>query len=201
MNVVLCQQWLEVAHLSIRAVRFCSRFSTRPSACVVFAWALMCLCASAQPSSPPTCIVLGVEGKVEIAAKGKSEWQPAATNQTVNVGDRIRTGLRSRATLRWSDMSIVRVDALTSMEIQPPQKADSKPELDLKSGATYLFSREKPMEIQFRTPVASGAIRGTEFNLAVAESGRTELALLAGEVDLGNAQGSVTLKSGEQGSV
>src|SRR5437879_8993725 len=76
-----------------------------------------------------------------------------------------------------------------------------KPQPDLRSGATYGTSREKPTEIQFRAPVASGAIRGTEFNLEVAEDGRTILSLLDGEVDLSNEQGAARLASGEQGTV
>src|SRR5262249_14844010 len=119
----------------------------------------------------------------------------------LNVGDRLRTGLRSRATLRWSDLSVLRVDELTSLELQPPDKAKDKPQLELKSGATYLFSREKPEEIQFRTPAASGAIRGTDFNLAVREDGQTVLSLIEGEVLLTNSLGGETLRSGEQGLV
>ena len=160
--------------------------------------------ANAQTNSAPAhvdCVVLTVEGKVEVVRKGATEWAAVSTNQVLNVGDRLRTGLRSRATLKWSDLSVVRVNQLTSMELTAPEKPGGKTQLDLKSGATYLFSREKPEEIQFRTPVASGAIRGTEFNLAVADDGRTELALLDGEVDLKNSQGAVTLKSGEQGTV
>ena len=138
---------------------------------------------------------------MEVARKGAAQFTTASTNTVLNIGDRLRTGLRSRATLRWSDQSVVRVDELTSLEIQPPDKARAKPELDLKSGATYFFSREKPEEIQFRTPVASGAIRGTEFNLAVAENGRTVLSLLDGEVLLTAAQATETLRSHEQGTV
>jgi len=158
----------------------------------------------AQPapeSQTAPAIVLGREGKVDAAAKGTANWTAVTTNQALNTGDRLRTGLRSRATIRWSDLSVVRVNELTTMEIQPPAKAGNKAELDLKSGAAYFFSREKPSEIQFRTPVASGAIRGTEFNIRVAEDGSLELALLDGEVDVANAQGSVTLKSGEQANV
>jgi len=156
---------------------------------------------AAESGSEPGCTVLTAEGKVEVALSGKADWTAAVTNQVLHAGDRIRTGLRSRATLRWSDLSVVRVNQLTSMELAAPEQAGTKTQLDLKSGAAYLFSREKPMDIQFRTPVASGAIRGTEFNLAVAENGRTELALLDGEVDLRNSAGSMTLKGGEQGSV
>ncbi|MSU58039.1 MAG: hypothetical protein EXS35_07655 [Pedosphaera sp.] len=160
------------------------------------------LFAAATDKSPAAanCVVLTIEGKLEVIVKGATAWSPARTNQTLQAGDRVRTGNRSRATLRWSDLSTLRVNELTTIEIQPPSQPDKKPELDLKSGAAYFFSREKPSDIQFRTPVASGAIRGTEFNLAVADDGRTELALVNGEVDLANAQGSVTLKSGEQGT-
>ena len=147
------------------------------------------------------CVLVERQGKVEIARKGSADWSLANTNEVLQVGDRLRTGLRARATLRWSELAVIRVKELTSMEIQPPAKDGAKPEMELKSGATYFFSREKPEDIQFRTPVASGAIRGTEFNLAVAEDGSTELALLNGAVDLANAQGSATLASGEQGTV
>ncbi|MGD0411973.1 MAG: hypothetical protein ABSC18_09730, partial [Verrucomicrobiota bacterium] len=73
--------------------------------------------------------------------------------------------------------------------------------IDVKSGATYFFNRDKPQETQFQTPSASGAIRGTEFSLVVRDDGRTELALLDGQVDLTNEQGSVQLQSGEQATV
>jgi Tfp pilus assembly protein PilF len=122
-------------------------------------------------------------------------------NEKLQPGDKLRTGLRSRATLRWSELSVVRLSELTSMEIQPPATDSNKNQLELRSGASYFLSREKPSSIEFRTPVASGAIRGTEFNLTVAEDGKTEVALLDGEVALSNQQGATTLSSGEQGTV
>jgi hypothetical protein len=73
--------------------------------------------------------------------------------------------------------------------------------LDLGAGSTYFFSREKPATVEFRTPLASGAIRGTEFNLAVADDGRTTLSLLDGFVELRSGQGQIDLKTGEQGVV
>jgi tetratricopeptide (TPR) repeat protein len=155
---------------------------------------------AAEPRAT-NCVLLAAEGKVEVSRKGAAQWQRAQTNQALAVGDLLRTGSRSRATLRWSDESITRVNELTSMEIQAPHKAGASPQLDLRSGASYFFSRERPDSIGFRTPVASGAIRGTEFNLAVAEDGRTVLTLLEGEVELRNDRGEVALKSGEQGVV
>ncbi|MEY2410112.1 MAG: hypothetical protein QOF48_2782 [Verrucomicrobiota bacterium] len=157
--------------------------------------------ANAPAAGAPTCLLLSKEGKVEVALKGQAQFTAGQSNMTLHIGDRLRTGLRSRATLRWSDLSVVRVDELTSMELAPPAGSKTKPQLELKSGATYFFSREAPEEIQFRSPVSSGAIRGTEFNLAVDENGRTILSLIDGEVLLTAAQVTETLRSGEQGTV
>jgi predicted Zn-dependent protease len=157
--------------------------------------------AAALEMNPPVTMILTVEGKVEAARRGTQQWLEARTNQVLAAGDRLRTGLRSRATLRLSDLSVLRVNELTTLEIQPPPQPGAKAMLDLRSGATYLFNRERPTEIQFRTPLASGAIRGTEFNLAVAENGRTELTLLDGEVSLSTPRGDLVLQSGEQGVV
>ncbi len=157
--------------------------------------------ATAAAGESPSCVLVEKEGKVEFARKGTTAWSAAQLNEKLQPGDRLRTGSRSRAALRWSELSVVRVGELTSVEIQPPAKSGDKPQLDLRSGTTYFFSREKPTEVQFRTPVASGAIRGTEFNLEVAEDGRTVLSLLDGNVDLSNEQGAASLSSGQQGTV
>src|ERR1043165_2167928 len=168
---------------------------------VVMAWGLTSTPAQAAEAAGSGCVLVEKEGKVEVARKGTTTFKAVAVGAALQNGDQLQTGSRSRATLRWSDLSVMRVDELTSMEIQPPAKPGGKAQLDLKSGASYFFSREKPEDIQIRTPVASGAIRGTEFNLSVGADGRTEVALLDGEVELSNAQGATTLKSGEKGIV
>jgi tetratricopeptide (TPR) repeat protein len=145
--------------------------------------------------------LLALEGRVEVARAGSANWTTAATNALLSVGDRVRTGLRSRATLQLSDRSILRLNELTTMEIRPPQAAGANAGFEQKSGSSYFFNRERPGSVEFRTPLASGAIRGTEFHLHVAENGRTEVALLDGAVDLGNEAGQTRLASGEQAVV
>ena len=168
-------------------------------------WLLTSLLAeplSAQTSAAPgtnDSVLLTVEGKVEVSSGG--DWAAGKTNQLLHVGDRLRTGARSRATVRLSNFTVLRVSELTTVQIQSPSKAENQPVLNLKSGAAYFFSREKPTELEFRTPLASGAIRGTEFNLAVAEDGRTVVTLLDGEIALSNDLGQIALASGEQGTV
>jgi Tfp pilus assembly protein PilF len=142
-------------------------------------------------------VLLAVSGTIEVAPAGTANWSPGHASQTLQVGDQIRTGKGSRATVRLSNLSVVRVYELTTMAIRPPTKAQQNVAIEVKSGATYFFNRDKPNETQFQTPSSSGAIRGTEFNLAVDASGRTELALLDGQVALSNSYGSVQLQTGE----
>ena len=146
-------------------------------------------------------MLVTVSGKVEVAPRGQTVWTPGHANQVLELGDRLRTGKNSRATLRLSNLSVLRVYELTTLEIQPPDQAGHRPVLGLESGAAYFFNRDKPSETQFRTPSASGAIRGTEFNIAVANNGRMELALLDGQVDLTNNQGTLQVQSGQEAVV
>src|SRR4051812_44635502 len=61
--------------------------------------------------------LLTAEGKVEVALKGGAQWTPGRTNQLLAVGDQVRTGLRSRAAVRLSDLTVLRLRELTTIEI------------------------------------------------------------------------------------
>jgi len=102
------------------------------------------------------------ENTVEIAPPSGAPWTAGQIGQTLSVHDHLRTGPLSRAAVRLSDLSVFRVNELTTIEILPPQHASDKPGLDIKGGALYFFSREKPQELEIHTPVATGALQGTE---------------------------------------
>jgi hypothetical protein len=155
----------------------------------------------AAESGVTNAVLLTVSGKVEVAPRGQTVFTAGHTNQMLKLGDRLRTGKNSRAALRLSNLSVLRVYELTTLEIQPPDQPGRRAVLDLESGAAYFFNRDKPSETQFRTPSASGAIRGTEFNIAVAANGRMELALLDGQVDLTNNQGTLQVQTGQKAVV
>ena len=143
--------------------------------------------------------LLTKENIVDVAAAGTIAWRSGIVGQALFLHDRLRTGEDSRATLRLSNLSVLRVDELTNLEILPPQESTAKPSLNLKQGSTYFFSREKSREMQVKTPAVNGAIRGTEFVITVAANGNTTVTMLDGEVELYNEAGSVVVRSGEQG--
>jgi cytochrome c-type biogenesis protein CcmH/NrfG len=145
--------------------------------------------------------LLTVEGTVEILPVNSTNWIAAKPEQLLRYGDRVRTGVRSRSTVRLSDLTVLRINELTTFQVRPPAQAGRGSVVDVHSGSTYFFSRQRPAEQEFRTPLTSGAIRGTEFNLAVAEDGRTVVTLLDGSVILSNGLGQVSMNTGEQGVV
>ncbi|MGH7937700.1 MAG: hypothetical protein ACREFG_04275, partial [Chthoniobacterales bacterium] len=55
--------------------------------------------------------------------------------------------------------------------------------------------------MRVQTPAANGAIRGTEFVVAVAANGSSSFTMLDGEVEVSNAQGSVVVRNGERAEV
>lgn len=148
-----------------------------------------------------TVIVLEKEGRVESARAGAGVWLAAQTNETLHIADRIRTGERSRATLHLLDQSTLRMFELSEFLVEPLESVPDKPAFSLTRGLLYFFHRDKPVEVQFKTRTATAAIRGTEFHLAVADNGRTELTTFDGEVELSNSLGSIQLRNGEQGIV
>jgi outer membrane receptor protein involved in Fe transport len=169
---------------------------------LVLSWLMAVHLARAAEPAPTgeKSLLLSVEGRVEVAQSGSLQWSPGAVNQELSPGDRVRTGLKSRATLRLSDLSVLRLNQLTVLEIRPPQPSGERAGIDVKAGATYFFNRDRPGTTGFQTPTASGAIRGTEFHLAVADDGTTVVTMLDGEVLLASGGGSVALKSGEEGT-
>ncbi len=154
----------------------------------------------AQDVKLASAVLVEKENVVE-AHLGRAGWKAAGIGLSLALRDRLRTGEFSRAAMRFTDLSMLRVDELTTIEISPPVGTGGQHTLDVNRGGTYFFSRDRAQEIQIRTPAANGALRGTEFELRVASDGRTRLTMFDGEVDLGNAHGRILLRSGEQADV
>src|SRR4030095_7214490 len=78
---------------------------------------------------------------------------------------------------------------------QPKKKTG----FNLLKGIIYFFHRDRPGEFDLQTPTVSAVVRGTEFNLKVADDGTTTLSLFDGEVEMTNSFGQLPLKNGEAG--
>jgi tetratricopeptide (TPR) repeat protein len=139
------------------------------------------------------------QGRVEVLRRDTSFWLRATNTLTLYPGDTVRTGADSRALVKVSSHSTVRLGELTLFQLRQPPEPAKPLSLRLLKGVLYFFHRDRPAAVDFETPLVTGAIRGTEFALRVEEDGRSRLSLLDGEVDLSNQQGSLRLVTGQVG--
>ena len=157
---------------------------------------LLVVVAFSETASAQSATVLDTENIVQSSIGGKG-WAAARADQSLAVGDRIRTRQRSRATLRLTDLYTMRLEQFTTVEIAPGLFDQGKPRFDLGAGAAFIFSREKSGEIDITTPAANGAMRGTQLFVQVAADGSSRFQVLEGQVELANAQGKLLLEAGE----
>src|SRR5207249_1475283 len=156
--------------------------------------------AAAQALSTPApqssdVYVVEVEGPVQVSRVKAGIWDRAYTNQILYAGDRLRTLERGRALVHLPNLSPLRLGELSLLEMPPERKLG----FNLLRGVIYFFDRDEPGTLPVQTPAVATLIRGTEFNLKVAENGVTTLTSSDGQVEMTNALGQVTLSSGEQG--
>jgi Flp pilus assembly protein TadD len=143
-------------------------------------------------------VLIEAAGQVEFVHRGATNWQRASVGLPLEPGARVRTLGQSRAAVQLSDRSILRLDEHTTLEILPPRGAEKR-RFGLPGGSIFFFNREKPADVEFDTPIAAGAIRGTEFLLEVAEPNPAlRLALIDGRVALRTATAEINLEHGEE---
>lgn len=169
--------------------------------CVLCICGLCFLAGSSRAEDKTPAELLTAENIVQFSHLAEL-WASAGPGQILQQNDGLRTGLLSRATVRLTDLSVIRVNEVTTLRILPPAELGSmRAGFNIKSGAAYFFSREKPEDIRIETPVASGALRGTEFHVAVAQNGKTTVTIFDGEMELSNSFGRLIVSSGEQAQV
>jgi hypothetical protein len=98
---------------------------------------LGCLCfreLQAQ-SSGDTSIILGTQEIVEVLHAGATNWTAAVVGEKLGVGDQLRTGPHSRATIKLSNFSVLRVSELMTYEIEPPRSPAGTPGINIKAGS------------------------------------------------------------------
>lgn len=142
-------------------------------------------------------LLLETSGKVEWRPNVESAWVGARIGMPLPPGCHVRTGPGSRAAVRLGDRSVLRLNERTTLEIQPPRTVE-KHRFRLWEGILFFLNRERPSDVEFETPITTGAIRGTEFVLdADPADGATHLALIEGKVRLSGESDRVELEAGE----
>lgn len=150
-------------------------------------------------SSSQNATVIEIENLVQTSPARRVEWRNATPNQSLAIGDRVRTRHRGRASIGLTGLFTVRLDQFTTVEITPGLLSAAKPKLDLTGGAAFIFSRERGGEMDIKMPAANAALRGTRLFAEVLPGGKSRVQVLEGEVELENRLGRLTLIAGEAG--
>ena len=150
--------------------------------------------------------ILSIQGRVEVQ---QSPWTPASVNQTLAPGTAIRTGDQSRAVILLADETQIKINSNSQLVLKEVRQssnllarvvqASGRSDLNLLKGETWLRSKQRPVSLQVSTPGVTAAIRGTEFDIKVADDGETIATVLEGSIDMRNDQGFVIVNSREQG--
>ncbi|MFN0066324.1 MAG: FecR domain-containing protein, partial [Limisphaerales bacterium] len=153
--------------------------------------------ASAATNEAPAARLIEAAGQVELR-RATEPARRVAAGELLLPGDRLRTGPASRAAVQLTDRSVVRLDQLTTLEILPPRRASALRRFRLELGRLFFLHRERPADVEFETPLVTGAIRGTEFVLAAPDAATTTLDLLDGALELDDGRASLAVAGRER---
>ena len=151
--------------------------------------------------------IVSLQGSGEIRPVKADAWQSARQGQDLFHGDFVRTGgLSQMAILLLPERMQIRLTQNSQLQIKSPADAAAGTQVLIRLNAGRAWSGAKgtpapapsaPPQIRMETPSATLAIRGTEWEIEVGADGRTQLAVMSGEVEVYNDLGSVRVASGE----
>ena len=144
-------------------------------------------------------------GDVYVKARTDADFRPLGEQEHVLAGHAVRTGPDAGATLNWVDGSRVRLGPDTTIRVRKCElntNTRARTSLfDLDAGRIWvrvLSALGGKTKFAIRTPTATAGVRGTVFYVGVDDSGRTEVAVYEGEVNVEGEAGAAGVGPGEQ---
>lgn len=152
--------------------------------------------------------IVSVNGKGDRRDSIQVDWIPAAPQQTVKPGGFVRTRDMSQMAILLPDRTQIRLNQNSQIQIKTLADAAEWNQSAIKLNSGRAWSQARPptvpagsaapaTRLTVETPSATLSIRGTDWELEVASDGRTQLAVLNGEVDIANDHGSLKVGAGQ----
>jgi hypothetical protein len=157
------------------------------SPAVVFgvrALAGLALAAAATVAHADATRVVALAGGVELQADPNGVWSPASVGAEVPEGGTVRTSGDGRAELAYPDGSLIWLKENTTVTVETQRSLLSRLSLffgSIKAKVPHLASDRR---MEFKTPTAVAAVRGTEFVITQDKTGKYDLNVLFGNVQL-----------------
>lgn len=108
------------------------------------------------------------------------DWSKAARGDALEAGDRVKTGEKSMAIIKFMDNSIVRVRPLSEVIVNGTLSGTNfSKSLDVRSGVIgFSIQKQHPdEEFRFYSPTSVASIRGTGGSFSASEAGDTLIVL------------------------
>ena len=140
-----------------------------------------------QPSESAT--VQFVQGEATAQARGSSTPAPIATGSKLEEGTELKVGPESFVAVQLADGTVVRVQAQSELQLRQLRRrgraGSVQSVLQMHKGgveSTVPPSAEPLRRMEIRTPLAVTSVRGTQFSVALADSGQTTASVEHGSV-------------------
>lgn len=140
-----------------------------------------------QPSESAT--VHFVQGEVTAQARGSGTPAPIATGSKLEEGTELKVGPESFVAVQLADGTVVRVQAQSELQLRQLRRrgraGSVQSVLEMHKGgveSTVPPSAEPLRRMEIRTPLAVTSVRGTQFSVALADSGQTTASVEHGSV-------------------
>ena len=155
-----------------------------------------------------TATMTRLSGVVEVLPFGSEAWRLSSVDDQIDVGDRIRTGSSSAATLVFFDGSTADLGATSDVTIaQMRSRRDGgNKTIVLHQWLGHMHNRVNPLNdtssrFRVETPTAVAAVRGTEFTITTEADGATHVAVIEGVVNVTSREATIALLGGQQTSI
>jgi tetratricopeptide (TPR) repeat protein len=118
-----------------------------------------------------------VVGSPKVAHFGQRSTLHASLSSTVCLGDRIETGDADKTEIQFTDGTTLRLSFNTTLEIPSPKSIGRPKEIKLLLGQVWAKVQKTTNQSQFavQTPVATAAVKGTEFGLRLRKAAASGL--------------------------
>lgn len=152
--------------------------------------------AATSPSAGKVRFILG---EVTLQKKAHGNWNPLRVSAKVLPADLIRTLIESEAGIALSDGSLITIEENSLIHLSEAIAQGGRTSIMIDSGKVFFTVQKQPPQksIDFRTPTATAAIRGTSGFIAQTEDGIV-VSLETGKMSVANeTNDSIYVEAGE----
>jgi predicted Zn-dependent protease len=163
-------------------------------------------CATAARAEEAKIVLLTGEGEKTPWEKPEA-WKAAALGDLISGGRWVRTLANSQMGITLPGRSQIRLNQNSMLQLKTASEAAAARQTRLNLARGRAWSQARPRSsagagtatppLVMETPTTTLSIRGTDWEVEVAPDGSTQVVVLSGRVDVGNAQGSLSVGAGE----